>query len=252
MTNYDEFQILSQIFDLLPLTDRKNVRLVSRLWYGCSTCMNITKREKFVFRTGCSTEDIAKIMMQLKHSQLNLEFQSLKISELPPYTWESCGQRVQTLEFYKCLSDDCHTISNIISHCKNLTSFVVEAFRNHVERDDVGRILLRSPCLLNDLIRKDVRLPKLDTFAIFMNDSFLSESFLRKIVLLCPCIKHFSARAGFYKDISEGATVFSGLTGCLNSVAQLDSLTLNLRTNGNWMGTLIAGADEQEPRFVRA
>ena len=179
------------------------------------------------------------------------------VSDLPAYTWESCGQRIRTLEFYMCRGD-VHTVKQIIFHCGNLTSFVIESsYWELDEHDDLCKILY-SPLLLDGLIEEDIRLTKLHTFTILDEDKSLSESVLKKIFLLCPRLKHFGVgaasfqAASMYEELLNGEELpeYSRRAGCLNSVTRLHSLTFNFPTNGEWIKTLIA-SDEQEFRFVR-
>ena len=233
--------------------DRKNVRLVSRLWYDCSTCGYVTKREKFVFRTGFSIESIADVMLRRpNYSQLNLKFQGVSVKSLPIYTWQLCGQRIRTLEFYDCRWND-ETIKNIIHHCENLTSFVVKTSL-YEAKHNLGKIL-SAPHLLDGLIEKGIRRPKLHTFTMFIGDGYLSKSVFRKILLIYPGIKHISTGMDSLEKISDHliaqSGIFSELIEYLSSITELHSLTVNLPTNDDWVKTLIARA-EQGLRFVCA
>ena len=229
------------IFASLSLKDRKNVRLTCRLWYECSVDPSITKNEKLIFGRLDSAKEIACILPKLHISVANLEFRHLMINDLSEDFWNSFGPAVHTLYFNDCYWN-ANTILNIIVCCDNLKNFRIKRRSSEMS--------FPSPEMLDDLIAKGIRRPKLHTFTWFINEYYLPESVLQKIFIIFPNIKYFGTGAESYDYNSYRSTYDEyNFDECLTPTMQLDRLVFNMPTEGRWLKKSIMKPKWQS-RFV--
>lgn len=64
-------------------------------------------------------QTVQKVLERCKYQRLNLSFQGVFVNKLPVTTWRKIGQRIYSLELYKCQLGK-NVIQNVISCCKNL------------------------------------------------------------------------------------------------------------------------------------
>ena len=68
-------EILTEIFDLLELLDRKKARLVCRMWFDLANTERFSRKEKLVCRKFHDLDVIFQIVKNSQREILNLEFQ---------------------------------------------------------------------------------------------------------------------------------------------------------------------------------
>lgn len=180
-------QILSYIFEYLPLEDRKNVRLVCQLWY--SNCC----KENMVFRAAMEDGDvkmIQEVLENCKLKHLDLSFQGVAVYKLPAETWCRIGNRVRSLDLYKCRLSEC-VMKYVISYCKNLKclSIYYEMFASPCDT------LFYHPTtwekfVSDDIILKDLHTLEIYTQFIVESSSEIYESTFKSIFLIFPNIIH--------------------------------------------------------------
>ena len=200
----NEFQVLSNVFYFMPLSDRKNVRLACRRWYHCSTRGFITENEKFVFRSAGQEdmnrylEDITTCIFGSKLPLVNIEFQCIPLTNLPATTWSKCGHRIRALEFY-CCGWNVQTLRDIIVHCVNLKTF---AIFHHEIIDSITVNAARD--LLRELADQGLERPQLRSFSMCTNGAEDVDNLLSDIPLVFTGIRKFriARTMNFDRDIS--------------------------------------------------
>jgi len=197
---------------------------------------SITKNEKFVFLSDFSTRDIAKILLKPDFPRVNLEFKELPIECLLGFTWKAWGHQVKSLKFDQCGWND-DIIKNVVLYCVNMASFKLYLWHDRAGGRNPHNSFC-SPRVLDELIEEGVQRTELCTLAtLIMDKSVLSDSFVKKILLIYPHIQHFSAGTSSYGEYLDlfGIEKEFVFPTCLSLCTQLRSLKYNFPANGSWM-----------------
>lgn len=181
-----QFQILTIIFPHLALRDRKNARLVSRLWFEASNVEKTLKTEKLCLDVANITDIDASIQIleNSKRSVLNLTFSGVNFNntDWSPRFWTKCGPKIRSLELSSCiLSDD--TLKLVIQHCDHLENLVLEQIQA-----GEGQPKIRAGTCLEKLIDSKVSRKNLTSFKMY-GWQLISNNFLRAIFTIYPNIK---------------------------------------------------------------
>lgn len=190
------FQLLTCIFQKVPLDDRKNVRLSCSWFYDACNQVSILKNEKLIFRKLCSIEEIIENISVCKYLILNLEFQSLPLDKLDENFWKTYGCRIYSLIFYKCNITN-KTIKNVIIYCENLKYW---SLYTNIEVNDRLRHTVK---VFYDLLEAKIIRIRLETFKIFLHDDPIWSSVMEIIFQIFPNIKKFITNCWCTENINR-------------------------------------------------
>lgn len=184
LTFFFRLQILTHIFKLLPLKDRKNIRLTCRQWNEACNHSDIIDCERFIFHFGYDDDlkRIARFIVRCRTLRRDIEFLGLHLRTLPDTVWEQCGARIKSLFIRECTVNN-RTIRNIILHCSNLKIF-------RVESKDPKKKSFCSEYILDDLIKSKVERKNLFSFNLHSSYPISIEQY-QKILRIYPCIRTF-------------------------------------------------------------
>lgn len=108
--------MLLEIFSYLPLSERKNVRLVCWEWYRAVSHQSILKTEKLVCVREQDKKRIFNFLTKMEHIRPNLEFHGLPIDRTSARFWRKRGDLIQSLTFVKCKFTP-KAAKLVIDHC---------------------------------------------------------------------------------------------------------------------------------------
>lgn len=144
------FQLLFKIFKYLPLLDRKNAKLVCKLWYDVCNFEYFLERQKFICCGIYPTESILQTLTNSSCAYLNLEFYRVNFCFTSTEYWELLGPKIHALYFVEC-DMKAEMVKEIIVKCIELKHLTIS----------FERPLLLLQSLLDNVCKQFIKRPKL-------------------------------------------------------------------------------------------
>ena len=113
--------MLTVITKFLPLSDRKNLRLVCWKWFDA--CSAYEKNEVFHIGIVCSDnfDDVLSTLVESPRKHFNLEFYHINFGRIPRIEfWRTCGPRILSLKFVDSKLPAEPPLAGILRYCSNI------------------------------------------------------------------------------------------------------------------------------------
>lgn len=212
--------IVERVFQYLRLADRKNGRLVCRLWHSAACRTAICRTEAIYVSSLYGLYWIVEILEKSRRQCLQLRFGQRVLNSKSDLLWQRCGPRIRSLEFLQCdfLPG---VLRTIFQRCDRLTEFVARGGRIKRRFD----IQIEYSFLLN--VPRNERLTKLHLGSAGFR--FCS----RDLALIAPSFPRLRSLKMYLRvsdnlRYEDGPINFSKLGTVIGELPHLRSLSLTL------------------------